>query len=76
MPTLLKMAALTVTIIGLLLAIELASLTSKQFKPHPILATHHFSNVLGYFPSIIHRIAPKLNLTLGQTLASQTIDQT
>nr|YP_002265507.1 NADH dehydrogenase subunit 5 [Xenobalistes tumidipectoris]BAG71992.1 NADH dehydrogenase subunit 5 [Xenobalistes tumidipectoris] len=76
MPTLLKMAALTVTIIGLLLAMELASLTSKQFKPHPILATHHFSNVLGYFPSIIHRMAPKLNLTLGQTLASQTIDQT
>nr|YP_002519674.1 NADH dehydrogenase subunit 5 [Melichthys vidua]BAH10236.1 NADH dehydrogenase subunit 5 [Melichthys vidua] len=76
MPTPLKMAALTVTILGLLLALELASLTSKQFKPHPTLITHHFSNALGYFPSIIHRMTPKLNLTLGQTLASQTIDQT
>nr|YP_010173023.1 NADH dehydrogenase subunit 5 [Plectorhinchus chaetodonoides]QSH90888.1 NADH dehydrogenase subunit 5 [Plectorhinchus chaetodonoides] len=76
MPPLLKLAALIVTILGLILALELATLTSKQFNPTPRLATHHFSNMLGFFPMIIHRLTPKLNLTLGQTIASQTIDQT
>uniref|UniRef100_UPI00315D1842 NADH dehydrogenase subunit 5 n=1 Tax=Erythrocles scintillans TaxID=1367096 RepID=UPI00315D1842 len=76
MPPLLKLAALTVTILGLLLALELASLTSKQYKPTPQLAAHHFSNMLGFFPAVIHRLTPKLNLTLGQTIASQMIDQT
>nr|ALD50596.1 NADH dehydrogenase subunit 5 [Sander vitreus] len=76
MPPLLKLAALVVTVLGLLLALELASLTSKQFKTVPHLASHHFSNMLGFFPAIIHRFAPKLNLVLGQTIASQMIDQT
>nr|WNH18562.1 NADH dehydrogenase subunit 5 [Rhinesomus triqueter] len=76
MPPLLKLAALMVTILGLLLALELASLTSKQFKPTPYLTTHHFSNMLGFFPTIIHRLTPKLNLSLGQMIASQMIDQT
>nr|YP_010957066.1 NADH dehydrogenase subunit 5 [Naucrates ductor]WMY90328.1 NADH dehydrogenase subunit 5 [Naucrates ductor] len=76
MPPLLKLAALTVTIVGALTALELASLTNKQFKPTPQLATHHFSNMLGFFPSIIHRLAPKLNLVLGQAIASQMVDQT
>nr|WNH18887.1 NADH dehydrogenase subunit 5 [Haemulon flavolineatum] len=76
MPPLLKLAALAVTITGLLLALELASLTNKQFKPTPQLAPHHFSNMLGFFPMIIHRLLPKLNLVLGQAIASQTIDLT
>nr|YP_010949692.1 NADH dehydrogenase subunit 5 [Micropogonias undulatus]WMI35505.1 NADH dehydrogenase subunit 5 [Micropogonias undulatus] len=76
MPPLLKLAALIVTILGLLLALELASLTNKQFKPTPKLAPHHFSNMLGFFPPIIHRMLPKLNLTLGQTIASQMVDLT
>nr|YP_010372987.1 NADH dehydrogenase subunit 5 [Atherinomorus stipes]UPH84101.1 NADH dehydrogenase subunit 5 [Atherinomorus stipes] len=76
MPPLLKLAALIVTIIGILTALELASLTSKQFKPTPNLPLHHFSNMLGFFPAIIHRISPKINLLLGQTIAGQMIDQT
>nr|UFH80664.1 NADH dehydrogenase subunit 5 [Siganus luridus] len=76
MPPLLKLAALTVTVLGLLLAFELASLTSKQLKPSPKLSTHHFSNMLGFFPHIIHRLTPKLNLVLGQAIASQMVDQT
>nr|YP_010976064.1 NADH dehydrogenase subunit 5 [Etheostoma stigmaeum]WNX94371.1 NADH dehydrogenase subunit 5 [Etheostoma stigmaeum] len=76
MPPLLKLAALIVTIGGLLLALELASLTNKQFKPTPYLNPHHFSNMLGFFPMIIHRLSPKLNLILGQTIASQMVDQT
>nr|BBU25862.1 NADH dehydrogenase subunit 5 [Callanthias japonicus] len=76
MPPLLKLAALTVTIIGLLLALELASLTSKQIKTTPQLNLHHFSNMLGFFPMVTHRLAPKINLILGQAIATQTIDQT
>nr|YP_006303609.1 NADH dehydrogenase subunit 5 [Minimugil cascasia]AEK53181.1 NADH dehydrogenase subunit 5 [Minimugil cascasia] len=76
MPPLLKLAALIVTVLGLLVALELASLTSKQFKPTPRLTAHHFSVMLGYFPPIIHRAAPKINLLLGQTIANQMVDQT
>nr|WMI34868.1 NADH dehydrogenase subunit 5 [Psenes pellucidus] len=76
MPPLLKLAALVVTILGLVIALELASLTSKQFKPTPMLTPHHFSNMLGFFPQIIHRFTPKLNLVLGQAIASQMVDQT
>nr|QNM99698.1 NADH dehydrogenase subunit 5 [Leptoclinus maculatus] len=76
MPPLLKLAALIVTILGLLLALELASLTNKQYQKTPHLPLHHFSNMLGFFPSIVHRLTPKLNLVLGQTVASQMLDQT
>nr|BAR45755.1 NADH dehydrogenase subunit 5 [Ipnops sp. auip01] len=76
MPPLLKLSALLVTIVGLLVALELASLTTKQFKPTPYLPAHNFSNMLGYFPAIIHRFPPKLNLALGQAVASQMVDQT
>nr|NP_818901.1 NADH dehydrogenase subunit 5 [Chalceus macrolepidotus]BAC67478.1 NADH dehydrogenase subunit 5 [Chalceus macrolepidotus] len=76
MPPILKLAALTVTIMGLLAAMELASMTSKQFKPTPVLPLHNFSNMLGYFPATIHRLMPKLNLTLGQLIATQLVDQT
>nr|YP_009743743.1 NADH dehydrogenase subunit 5 [Salvethymus svetovidovi]QIE12072.1 NADH dehydrogenase subunit 5 [Salvethymus svetovidovi]QIE12085.1 NADH dehydrogenase subunit 5 [Salvethymus svetovidovi]QIE12098.1 NADH dehydrogenase subunit 5 [Salvethymus svetovidovi] len=76
MPLPLKLAALLVTISGLLIALELASLTGKQFKTTPNLVTHNFSNMLGFFPAVVHRLAPKLNLTLGQTIASQMVDQT
>nr|AQY15621.1 NADH dehydrogenase subunit 5 [Thymallus tugarinae] len=76
MPLPLKLAALLVTILGLLIALELASLTNKQFKTTPNLVLHNFSNMLGFFPSIIHRLTPKISLTLGQAIASQLVDQT
>nr|YP_010152699.1 NADH dehydrogenase subunit 5 [Inpaichthys kerri]QQW50129.1 NADH dehydrogenase subunit 5 [Inpaichthys kerri] len=75
MPFSLKLAALSVTIIGLLTALELAMMTSKQFKTVPIVTLHNFSNMLGFFPSTIHRLMPKLNLTLGQLVATQLLDQ-
>nr|WNH24301.1 NADH dehydrogenase subunit 5 [Ogilbia cayorum] len=76
MHPLLKLAALGVTIIGLLTALELATMTTKQLKHTPKLNLHHFSNMLGFFPSTVHRLIPKLNLILGQTIASQMVDQT
>nr|YP_009167110.1 NADH dehydrogenase subunit 5 [Centropyge woodheadi]ALD15839.1 NADH dehydrogenase subunit 5 [Centropyge woodheadi] len=74
MPPLLKLAALAVSVLGLMLALELASLTSKQYKPTPRLALHQFSNMLGFFPTTVHRLSPKLNLVLGQSIATQMID--
>nr|WVH39840.1 NADH dehydrogenase subunit 5 [Triplophysa longliensis] len=76
MPLTLKMAAIIVTTIGLLTAMELAGLTGKQFKTNSTPPLHHFSNMLGYFPMIIHRLTPKLNLVLGQSIATQLVDQT
>nr|YP_011013750.1 NADH dehydrogenase subunit 5 [Microphysogobio elongatus]WPY70850.1 NADH dehydrogenase subunit 5 [Microphysogobio elongatus] len=75
MPLALKMAALTVTIIGLLVAMELTALTNKQIKTTPTMSLHNFSNMLGYFPALIHRMPPKLNLILGQSVANK-LDQT
>nr|BAU46440.1 NADH dehydrogenase subunit 5 [Acheilognathus tabira nakamurae] len=75
MPLSLKIAALAVTIAGLLIAMELTTMTNKQIKISPILPLHHFSNMLGYFPPIIHRLSPKLNLILGQSIATK-LDQT
>nr|YP_010892798.1 NADH dehydrogenase subunit 5 [Galaxias rostratus]WJQ22255.1 NADH dehydrogenase subunit 5 [Galaxias rostratus] len=76
MAPLLKLSALIVSILGLVIALELASLTGKQLKPTPSLSPHNFSNMLGYFPTLIHRLAPRLNLILGQSVASQGVDQT
>nr|WNH21176.1 NADH dehydrogenase subunit 5 [Psilogobius mainlandi] len=76
MPILMKLAALAVTLLGLFTAFELAQLTNKQFKPTPNIAPHNFSNMLGFFPSIVHRLPPKMNLTLGQFIAAQMLDQT
>nr|YP_009707752.1 NADH dehydrogenase subunit 5 [Grammatobothus polyophthalmus]QES95370.1 NADH dehydrogenase subunit 5 [Grammatobothus polyophthalmus] len=76
MPLGLKMAALTVTIIGLIIALELSYLTSKQMKTIPNRTPHAFSNMLGYFPPLVHRYAPAIGLALGQNAANQMIDQT
>nr|WNH22190.1 NADH dehydrogenase subunit 5 [Varicus bucca] len=76
MPPLLKLAALLVTLLGLFLALELAHLTNKQFKPTPFITPHNFSNMLGFFPALIHRLPPKMNLALGQFIATQLVDQT
>nr|BBH36912.1 NADH dehydrogenase subunit 5 [Callogobius okinawae] len=76
MPILLKLAALLVTILGLLTALDLAQLTNKQYKPAPKIQPHNFSNMLGFFPMIMHRLPPKINLMLGQLIATQMVDQT
>nr|YP_009231500.1 NADH dehydrogenase subunit 5 [Hippocampus kelloggi]AHB14434.1 NADH dehydrogenase subunit 5 [Hippocampus kelloggi]ALV90421.1 NADH dehydrogenase subunit 5 [Hippocampus kelloggi] len=76
MPYYTKMAALIVTMIGLITALEMARNTSKQLNVTPKQTPHSFSNMLGFYPSIIHRLPMKLSLQLGQNIASQTIDTT
>nr|YP_009348563.1 NADH dehydrogenase subunit 5 [Puntius sahyadriensis]AJQ17983.1 NADH dehydrogenase subunit 5 [Puntius sahyadriensis]BAW87882.1 NADH dehydrogenase subunit 5 [Puntius sahyadriensis] len=75
MPFILKMAALVVTTMGLLTAMELANMTNKQVKITPIMKAHHFSNMLGFFQATTHRTFPKLKLALGQPIATQ-LDKT
>nr|BAJ54516.1 NADH dehydrogenase subunit 5 [Mormyrus rume] len=75
MPPTLKLSALLVSIIGLLTATALTDLTSKQLSPTPKISPHNFSNMLGFYPAVIHRLPPKINLTLGQLIATQLVDQ-
>nr|AIG23042.1 NADH dehydrogenase subunit 5 [Dasyuroides byrnei] len=73
MPTLMKMSAMVVTIMGIMIAMELYNLTNKM----PILSlihTHNFSNMLGYFTYIFHRFNPLANLHMGQHIATMLID--
>nr|BDB06965.1 NADH dehydrogenase subunit 5 [Etmopterus molleri] len=76
MTPLLKLSALMVTIIGLLLALELANLTNMQLKIIPNISFHNFSNMLGYFPTIIHRLLPKNNLKWAQYISTHVVDLT
>nr|YP_006303454.1 NADH dehydrogenase subunit 5 [Pseudomyxus capensis]AEK53129.1 NADH dehydrogenase subunit 5 [Pseudomyxus capensis] len=75
MPPLLKLTALIVTTLGLLIAFQLASHTTKQDKITPNLPPHHFSVMMSFFPAIFHRTLSKISLIWSQTIASQIIDQ-
>nr|WPW52825.1 NADH dehydrogenase subunit 5 [Mus spretus] len=69
MPWLLKTTALIISVLGFLIALELNNLTMKlsMSKANPYSS---FSTLLGFFPSIIHRITPmkSLNLSLKTSL--------
>nr|YP_009652366.1 NADH dehydrogenase subunit 5 [Acratocnus ye]QDA81099.1 NADH dehydrogenase subunit 5 [Acratocnus ye] len=73
MPTYLKLSALAVTISGFLLATELNQLTYNLQSKKPS-RYHTFSNLLGFFPTIMHRTPPHLALTMSQNLASTALD--
>nr|AIG23432.1 NADH dehydrogenase subunit 5 [Petrogale brachyotis] len=73
MPPISKMSALVVTITGLLIAMELNSSTNKSLMMSYI-HTHNFSNMLGYFTHLFHRLYPLANLHLGQHIATMLID--
>nr|YP_009917589.1 NADH dehydrogenase subunit 5 [Hystrix brachyura]QLM00908.1 NADH dehydrogenase subunit 5 [Hystrix brachyura] len=73
MPLYLKTSALTVTILGFLIAMELNSLT-LNLKVNFSSNVSNFSNMLGYFPTTVHRSLPHKNLLINQNLASSMID--
>nr|QUL60484.1 NADH dehydrogenase subunit 5 [Martes americana]QUL60497.1 NADH dehydrogenase subunit 5 [Martes americana] len=75
MPHYLKMMALVVTILGFILALEL-NLMMQNLKFKYPSSLFKFSNMLGYFPTIIHRLMPKTNLLMGQKSASTLLDMT
>nr|QWS05958.1 NADH dehydrogenase subunit 5 [Collocalia esculenta spilura]QWS05971.1 NADH dehydrogenase subunit 5 [Collocalia esculenta spilura]QWS05997.1 NADH dehydrogenase subunit 5 [Collocalia esculenta spilura] len=73
MPTLTKTAAIIVTTLGLILALELLNATStlNHPKPNPYL---NFSSTLGYFNPLTHRLSSSHLLNSGQKIASHLID--
>nr|ADF49077.1 NADH dehydrogenase subunit 5 [Bison bison] len=73
MPYYLKTTALIVTILGFTLALEISNMT-KNLKFHYPSNTFKFSTLLGYFPTIMHRLAPYMNLSMSQKSASSLLD--
>nr|QID76684.1 NADH dehydrogenase subunit 5 [Mogera robusta] len=75
MPYYLKLTALMVTVLGFTLALELNTMTQYLKYPH-MSNIHKFSNQLGFFPMIIHRLLPTMSLNLSQKSASMLLDLT
>lgn len=69
-----KLTAILVTLIGLGIGYILALSSSTQAKALPNLRPH-FTTLLGFFPTIIHRSIPALTLSIGQLVSYQIIDQ-
>nr|YP_009502815.1 NADH dehydrogenase subunit 5 [Zenkerella insignis]ASM91486.1 NADH dehydrogenase subunit 5 [Zenkerella insignis] len=75
MPPYLKLAALTVTLLGLIIAMELNSM-SLNLKINYPSKLYNFSTLLGFYPVIMHRLQPLYNLKMSQNVASVLMDQT
>nr|ACZ69650.1 NADH dehydrogenase subunit 5 [Orcinus orca]ACZ69663.1 NADH dehydrogenase subunit 5 [Orcinus orca]ACZ69676.1 NADH dehydrogenase subunit 5 [Orcinus orca]AKN23253.1 NADH dehydrogenase subunit 5 [Orcinus orca] len=75
MPLHLKLTALTVTTLGFVLAFEINTY-SKNLKYPYSSDSIKFSTLLGYFPTIMHRLPPHLVLTMSQKLATSLLDLT
>nr|ATJ03372.1 NADH dehydrogenase subunit 5 [Saiga tatarica] len=73
MPYYLKMMAMAVTILGFILALEISNTTYNLKFNYPSNA-FKFSNLLGYYPTIMHRLTPYANLTMSQKSASSLLD--
>nr|YP_010371418.1 NADH dehydrogenase subunit 5 [Prosobonia parvirostris]UOW80512.1 NADH dehydrogenase subunit 5 [Prosobonia parvirostris] len=73
MPTITKTTAITVTILGIILALELSNMTHTLTQPKQNTLTN-FSLTLGYFNSLFHRFNSTNLLYNGQKLASHLID--
>nr|YP_009944906.1 NADH dehydrogenase subunit 5 [Chelonoidis becki]YP_009944919.1 NADH dehydrogenase subunit 5 [Chelonoidis darwini]QOD98554.1 NADH dehydrogenase subunit 5 [Chelonoidis becki]QOD98567.1 NADH dehydrogenase subunit 5 [Chelonoidis darwini]USH90293.1 NADH dehydrogenase subunit 5 [Chelonoidis darwini]USH90306.1 NADH dehydrogenase subunit 5 [Chelonoidis darwini]USH90319.1 NADH dehydrogenase subunit 5 [Chelonoidis darwini] len=72
MPTYIKITALTMTILGLLLALELTTMTNKMTpKPSNI---HNLSNLLIHFNTLTHRSLPMASLKFSQNIATHLTD--
>nr|YP_009158215.1 NADH dehydrogenase subunit 5 [Eudocimus ruber]AKN78504.1 NADH dehydrogenase subunit 5 [Eudocimus ruber] len=73
MPTLTKTAAIIVTILGIILAMELSNMTQSLTQPKQNTYLN-FSTTLGYFNPLMHRFNSSKLLNSGQKIASHLID--
>nr|YP_009111944.1 NADH dehydrogenase subunit 5 [Ardeola bacchus]AHN95829.1 NADH dehydrogenase subunit 5 [Ardeola bacchus] len=73
MPTTTKTAAIILTMLGIILALELSNMTHTLILPkqNPLL---NFSTSLGYFNPLTHRLNSTNLLSNGQNIASHLID--
>nr|QEN73362.1 NADH dehydrogenase subunit 5 [Pinguinus impennis] len=72
-PTLTKTAAIIVTVLGIILALELSNMTQTLTQPKqtPLM---NFSSSLGYFNPLSHRLSSTNLLNSGQKIASHLVD--
>nr|WEY28917.1 NADH dehydrogenase subunit 5 [Balaenoptera musculus]WEY28943.1 NADH dehydrogenase subunit 5 [Balaenoptera musculus]WEY29021.1 NADH dehydrogenase subunit 5 [Balaenoptera musculus]WEY29554.1 NADH dehydrogenase subunit 5 [Balaenoptera musculus] len=75
MPLHLKLTALTMTTLGFIIAFEINLDTQNLKYTHPS-NPFKFSTLLGYFPTIMHRLPPHLDLSMSQKLATSLLDLT
>nr|YP_009754617.1 NADH dehydrogenase subunit 5 [Eonycteris spelaea]QIP52548.1 NADH dehydrogenase subunit 5 [Eonycteris spelaea] len=75
MPTYLKFTAMLVTLLGFIVALEL-NMATQNLKHNTPSTYLKFSNLLGYFPTIMHRTQPLINLMISQKVASMLLDLT
>nr|QUL60419.1 NADH dehydrogenase subunit 5 [Rhombomys opimus] len=68
-----KLSALIITILGLIMALELNKFTS-YFSNNKPLKYVTFSTLLGYFPTIIHRLMPIKTLNMSFYTATNLLD--
>nr|YP_009689562.1 NADH dehydrogenase subunit 5 [Tringa nebularia]QEF30147.1 NADH dehydrogenase subunit 5 [Tringa nebularia] len=73
MPTITKTAAIIVTILGIIMALELSNMTHTLTQPKQNTLTN-FSLTLGYFNPLSHRLSSTNLLNIGQKFASHLID--
>nr|ABD58779.1 NADH dehydrogenase subunit 5 [Chionis minor] len=73
MPTLTKTAAIVVTTLGILLALELSNMAHALTQPKQN-SFMNFSSSLGYFNPLSHRLSTMSLLNIGQKIASHLID--
>nr|YP_009905749.1 NADH dehydrogenase subunit 5 [Oreolalax omeimontis]QLG90110.1 NADH dehydrogenase subunit 5 [Oreolalax omeimontis] len=75
MPLYLKLAALLVSLLGLILAMDSLNMITQQ-KSYKTQSIYLFSNLLAFFQSLIHRSAPFSSLNFAQKIATHTVDMT
>nr|YP_009990945.1 NADH dehydrogenase subunit 5 [Oceanodroma tethys]QNN84311.1 NADH dehydrogenase subunit 5 [Oceanodroma tethys] len=73
MPMITKTAAIIITILGILLALELSNMTHTLAKPKQNIYLN-FSTTLGYFNPLTHRLSSMNLLNNGQKIALHLID--
>nr|QRZ02767.1 NADH dehydrogenase subunit 5 [Papio anubis]QRZ02780.1 NADH dehydrogenase subunit 5 [Papio anubis] len=72
-PLYLKLLALYMTALGFITTLDLTLMTNK-LKVNTPPQTFKFSNMLGYFPTITHRMIPHQNLLMSLNLALLLLD--
>nr|WDE85720.1 NADH dehydrogenase subunit 5 [Picoides villosus] len=73
MPPITKSAAIIVTLLGIVLALELSNMTHMLTRPQQNIP-FNFSSSLGYFNPLTHRINSSNLLNTGQKIATHLID--
>nr|YP_009050021.1 NADH dehydrogenase subunit 5 [Callimico goeldii]AGK43600.1 NADH dehydrogenase subunit 5 [Callimico goeldii] len=73
MPYYLKLTALSVTMLGFIVAMELSFITNNMKLSTP-LKTFYFSNMLGFYSTTTHRLNPHSSLTISQNFTSVLLD--